>query len=225
MNNNEKVYLARFLFPEAALHGKGISGLLQMAVSAERICRLKYCEGEHNQDLCLQVHKERTIISSIDDEDSFGYELTEPAKVKRACYYLFDCAEQTEAKLDDTDIPALQMSKSRFNELKDKAATSTLYFLAECLTEETGDLVRSAQLARALKYRTADGELRLCSRGTDSWTFQHAGYIGDTSGGWLLRMSCESAEDWIIAVPASKADVCYALYEWMLHSSEVANPE
>ncbi|MEK5446360.1 hypothetical protein [Paenibacillus sp. FSL R7-0331] len=199
--------------------------MLQMAVTAERICRLKYCEGEHKQDLCLQVHKERTIISSIDDEDSFGYELTEPGKVKRACYYLFNCVDQMETEPGCTEVPAIQMSKSRFDELKAKAATTNLYFLAESLTAETGDLVYSAQLARVLKYRTADGELRLCSRGTDSWTSQHASYIGDASGGWLLRMSSESAEDWIIAVPASKAEVCYALYEWMLNAPQAANPE
>ncbi|MBY0009887.1 hypothetical protein H7K49_05485 [Paenibacillus typhae] len=224
MNKDEMVYLARFLFPEAQAYGKEVSGLLQMAGSAERICRLKYCEGEHTQDLCLQVFKERTIISSIQEEDPFGYELTEPAKVKRACFYLFNCPEQMEG-IPCSEAPALQMSRSRFEELKAQAATYTLYTLAECLNAETGDLLHSAQLARVLKYRTADGELRLCSRSTDSWIFQHAGYIEDASGGWLLRMSCESAEDWIVAVPASKAEVCSALYEWLLHASHAVNPE
>jgi hypothetical protein len=225
VNNEEKVFLAHFLFPEGPPHGKEISGLLQMAEAAERICRLKYFEGEHNQDLYLQVLKDRMIVSCINEEDSFGYELTEPGKIKRACFFLFNCPDQAEVKPEDSDMPALQMSKSRFEELKAKAATYTLYSLAECLTAETGDLVRSAQLARALKYCTADGELRLCSRSTGSWILQHAGYIGDASGGWLLRMSCESAEDWIIAIPASKAEVCSALYEWMQLSTQPVNPE
>lgn len=214
MNDKEMVHLGRFLFPDAT-EGKEVLELLQKAVSAERICRLKYCEGEHTQDLCLHVHKKRTFISSIHDPDSFGYELTEPGEVKRACCYLFNCFDYAESIR--TDVPALQMSKRRFEELRAKAGSYTWYFLAECLTAETGDLAYSAQLARALKSRTADGELRLCSRSDGCWRFQHAAYIEDASGGWLLRMSCESAEDWMVAIPASKAEVCSALYEWMRH--------
>jgi hypothetical protein len=222
VNNKEMVYLARFLFPEAT-HGQERSDLLQMAASIERICRLKYFEGEHTQDLCLQVHKEQTFISSVHGPDSFGYKLTEPGEVKRACYYLFNCFDYGEPK--HRDVPALQMSKRKFDELKAKAGSYTLYFLAECLTAETGDLIYSAQLARVLKSRTADGELKLCSRSEGSWAFQHAGYIEDASGGWLLRMSCGSGEDWMIAIPASKAEVCSALYEWMLYSPQLVNPE
>ncbi|MNC67017.1 hypothetical protein D3C75_1174770 [compost metagenome] len=117
------------------------------------------------------------------------------------------------------------MSKRRFEELKAKAGSYTLYFLAECLTAETGDLAYSAQLARVLKGLTADGELKLCSRSKGSWIFQHACYIEDVAGGWLLRMSCESTEDWMIAIPTTKAEVCSALCQWMLCSSQVVNPE
>ncbi len=222
VNNNERAYLGRFLFPEA-FEGKEVSDLLQKAVTAERICRLKYSEGDHTHDLCLQVHKERTCIYSIHDPDSFGYELTEPGKVKRACYYLFNCFDYTESV--PTNLPALQMSKRKFEELKAKADSCTLYFLAECLIAETGDLANSAQLARVLKSPTADGELKLCSRSKGGWTLQHACYMEDAAGGWLLRMSSVSTEDWMIAIPATKAEVCSALCQWMLCSSHAVTPE
>ncbi|MEK4058770.1 MULTISPECIES: hypothetical protein [Paenibacillus] len=222
MNKKDKVYLANFLFPDKPA-GKEISDLMQMAASADRICRLKYCEGDQVQDICLQVHKDITLIAGIEPSDSFVYRLSDPQKVQRACYYLFNCFEPEEFSVED--VPCLHLSRRRYEELKESAATYSLCFLAECLTAETGDLLQSAQLAKVMKNKTAEGELKLCSRSKEECKLQHAFFIEDTSSGWLLRMSCEAAEDWMVAIPVTKAQICSALYEWVQQTSPVFTPE
>lgn len=222
VKKKDRVYITKFLFPEERRITEP-ADMLRMAASAEAICRLKYCEGEQVQDICLQVHKDRTLISSIYSSDSFRYELKDPGEVKRACFYLFNCFDPSEPCGEET--AALQMSRSKYEELREKARTCSLYFLAESLTSQTGDLDQSAQLAKVMKSATADGELRLCSLNEDKWIYQHAGYIEDGSSGWLLRMSSEAAEDWMIAVPVTKSQICSALYEWVMQSLSSAISE
>lgn len=222
MNSQDVNGIAEFLFPGDS-ERKRVAEVLQTAYAAERICRLKYEEGEDKQDVCLQVHKDRILVFAMQEEESFSYELTEAAELKRACYYLLNCFELPERRSEA--VPALFMSRRKYEELKEKADSYPLYFLTECLRAETGDLENSSRLAKVLKSRTAAGELRLCSRGSSGWSFQQASYIEDASGGWLLRMSCDDSQDWIIAVPLKKADLSSAFFEWAIYSAPVTNQE
>ncbi|WP_150267980.1 hypothetical protein [Paenibacillus tepidiphilus] len=208
MKTNDGLDILHFLFPDGASRD-----VRRMTSQADRICRLIYNEGEYTQDICLQVHKDRTLVSSLKQADAFTYVLQGPAEIKRACFYLLNCLDAGETAAPEA--PALLISRRKYEELKENAGSYTLYFLAECLRAETGDLVQSAQLARVLKCHTSDGELRLCSRSGTGWQLQQAGYIEDAGGGWLLRMSCRTGEDWIVAVPASKTQLSMAFYEWV----------
>lgn len=223
MKKKDMAYLAHFLFPDEQ-QWPGVTEIMQEGETADRICRLKYNEGEHAQDVCLQVHKHSTIICGIEEEDSFGYKLKNPGEVMRACFYLFNCRAQAVTGKEEITA-ALLMSRRKYEELKEKAGSCTLLFLAECLCAETGDLIQSTQLARVLKECTADGELKLCSRDENEWSTQHALYIESSSSSWLLRMSSEAAEDWIIAIPVPKAQVCTSLYNWLLQPTTVSNSE
>lgn len=69
------------------------------------------------------------------------------------------------------------------------------------------------------------GELRLCSRAGSGWSLQQASYFENASGGWLLRMSSEPARDYLIAAPLTKAELCCAFYEWVMHSTPIFTPE
>lgn len=218
----DMAYVAHFLFPDEQ-EWQSVTDLLQKADSAERICRLKYTEGEQGYDVCLQVHKHSTIICGIEEDEAFGYELKEPAEVMRACFYLFNCQDPGPAEKEDET--ALLMSRQKYKELRERAGSCTLLVLTEGLSAETGNGIQSAELARVLKEYTADGELKFCSRDHNSWNTQHAFYIESSSRSWLLRMSSEAAEDWLVAVPLSKAQVCTALYEWLLQPAAVSNPE
>jgi hypothetical protein len=227
IHNQDMICLARFLFP-GETERKAVADVLLTAPAAERICRLKYGEGDHRQDVCLQVHRDRTVVSGMQEEDSFEYELKEPGELKRACYYLFNCfgfelPESPESSPEE--VPAMFMSRRKYEELAEKAGSFTLYLLTECLKAETGDHVNSTGLAKVLKSSTGTGELRLCSQGSSGWSYQQASYLEDASGGWLLRMSCETSQDWMVAVPLTKVEMCSALYEWALQPAPVANPE
>ncbi|MCE3201358.1 hypothetical protein JI735_26425 [Paenibacillus sonchi] len=222
MNNNDKLYLAHFLFPETSGNEK-VEGVLQRAASADRICRLKFSEGEYTQDLCLQVFKDTILLSHLIDTDASDCELKTPEEIKRASFYLLNCFQLTYSTLSDS--PALLMSRRKYEELREQSDAYTLYVLTERLTAETGDVVNSPQLASVMKSPTAEGELKLCSLHEGIWSFQRALYMENNSGGWLVRVSGRPAEDWMIAVPLTRPQLCSIFYKWLLQPIEVSNGE
>lgn len=165
----------------------------------------------------MQVLEDRTIITGVQAEDAFGYELKLSEETKGACEYLFNCLGQPQART--LSVPALFLSRRRFEEIRERAEGWTLCVLAECLGAETGDPDSAARLAGTLKAQTASGELRLCSREGGDWNLQQASYIEAETGGWLLRNGCEPGDDYIIAFPLTRAELCHAFGEWLLHDS------
>ncbi|MNC09094.1 hypothetical protein D3C76_554660 [compost metagenome] len=222
MNNQDKLYLAHFLFPETS-GDKEVEEVLQRGASADRICRLIFKEGEYLQDLCLQVFKDTVLISYLKETDAFSCELKTPEEIRRACFYLLNCFQLTYSV--PLDSPALMMSRRKYEELQKQADTFTLYLLTEHLTAETGDVVNSPQLAKVMKSPTAGGELKLCSLNEGAWSFQRALYMENSSGGWLVRVSSKATEDWVIAIPLTRPQLCSIFYRWVLQPSEVSNPE
>lgn len=216
VNNQDVGCLAAFLCPGAAGRHK-IDNLIQTAPGALRICRLRFDEGDVLQDVCMQVLEDRTIITGMQDEDAFGYELNLPEETKGTCEYLFNCPGQPQART--LSVPALILSRRRFEEIREQAEGWTLCVLAECLGAETGDPASSARLAGTLKAPTASGELRLCSREGGEWILQQASFIEAETGGWLLRSSCEPGEDYLIAFPFTRSELCHAFGEWLLHAA------
>ncbi|WP_143013367.1 hypothetical protein [Paenibacillus jilunlii] len=184
---------------------------------------MKFSEGEYTQDLCLQVFKDTVLLSHLKDTDVFNRELKTPEEIKRASFYLLNCFQLTYSS--PSDSPALLMSRRKYEELQEQTDAYTLYLLTERLTAETGDVVNSPQLANVMKCPTAEGELKLCSLHEGTWSFQRASYMENSSGGWLVRVSGEAAEDWMIAVPLTRPQLCSIFYRWLLQRSEASNPE
>ncbi|AIQ69252.1 hypothetical protein [Paenibacillus graminis] len=222
MNNNDKLYLAHFLFPETSGNTE-VEEVLQKAASADRICRLKFSEGEYTQDLCLQVFKDAVLLSHLKDTDAFDCELKTPEEIKRASFYLLNCFQFTYSS--PSDSPALLMSRHKYEELQEQADAYTLFLLTERLTAETGDVVNSPQLANVMKSPTAEGELKLCSLHEGAWSFQRASYMENSSGSWLVRVSGRESEDWMIAVPLTRPQLSSIIYRWLLQPLEVSNGE
>ncbi|WP_405113871.1 hypothetical protein MHH28_08350 [Paenibacillus sp. FSL K6-1217] len=213
MNNQDVACLAQYLFPGEARR-RVVAELLHTASGCMRICRIKFNEHEYAQDVCLQVHNEKIILTGLVEEDEFGYELKEPAEVKRACYYLFNGSGHAQPR--NLSAPALFLSRRRYEEIHEMAGAWTLCVLAETLEAETGDPDSSAELAKVLKNRTASGELRLCARNGAGWSQQQVSFIEASSGGWLLRSSSEPEDDYMIAFPLTRAELCHAFGEWLL---------
>ncbi|QUL52488.1 hypothetical protein KDC22_18725 [Paenibacillus tritici] len=213
--------MAQFLFPGESKR-KVITDLLHAASGSLRICRLKFDEDGYSHDVCLHVHKDKTIITGLREEDAFGYELKEPEAIKRACHYLFNCFDYAHSRT--MSAPALFLSKESYEEINDQAGGWTLCVLAESLGAETGDPDSSAELAKVLKHRTVSGELRLCSQDGGTWSLQEAYFLEAASGAWLLRSCCKPAQDYIIAFPLTRAELCHAFAEWLLHSTGPISP-
>ncbi|WP_238651557.1 hypothetical protein [Paenibacillus piscarius] len=218
VNNQDVACLAAFLFPGPA-GGPKIDSLIRAAPGALRICRLRFDEGDVLQDVCMQVLEDRTIITGMQDEDAFGYELNLPEETIGTCEYLFNCPGQPRART--IPVPALFLSRRRFEEIRDRAEGWTLCVLAESLGAETGDPASSARLAGSMKAQTASGELRLCSREGESWNFQQASFIEAETGSWLLRSSCEPGDDYMIAFPLTRAELCHAFVEWLINAAPI----
>lgn len=213
VNKQEVICLAQYLFP-GETQRRVVAELLHTASGSKRICRMKFNEREYAQDVCLQVHKDKILMTGLTEEDDFAYGLKEPAEMKRACYYLFNCFEC--AQPGNQSAPAVFLSRRSYEEIHEKAGTWNLCVLAASLEAETGDPDSSVELAKVLKNRTASGELRLCARNDEGWTLQQISYIEASSGGWLLRSSSEQENGYIIAFPLTRAELCHAFGEWLL---------
>ncbi len=222
MNDNGLADLTHFLFPDEAM-GQAVLDQLHTGLTAERICRLKYKEKEEMKDLCLQIHKDRILVICNSNPETLLYELKDESETESFCLQLFECENMKE--LYNHGIPALLMSKRKFEELKKSSCSSTLQMLSDCLAAETGDDVHSIQLARVMKCFMSEGELRLCTSSDSGWIFQKARFLGDHSSGWLLRMSSDPSKDWLIALPITKAQLCGSVTKWVLHSSEFLTPQ
>lgn len=214
VNKQDCICLAQYLFP-GETRRRVVAELLHTASGSKRICRMKFNEREYAQDVCLQVHKDKILLTGLTEEDDFRYELKEPAEMKRACYYLFNCFERAQPR--KPSAPAVFLSRRSYEEIHEKAGTWTLCVLAASLEAETGDPDSSAELAKVLKNRTASGELRLCARNGEGWTLQEISYIEASSGGWLMRSSSEQEDGYIIAFPLTRAELCQAFGEWLLY--------
>lgn len=219
MKDKDKKVLAHFLFPDRKMC-EAVSRMLHDAFTAERICRLKYRDENNFKDIYLQVHKDRTLIFCNNKPDSPQYELHEREEVIRACMSLFDCKEQAKEALDP-EFPALFMSMRKYGELKENPDITAEEHLAECLTSYNGDNSHSVQLARLIRCNLREGELKLCVHTDSGMEFKYATFIGDHTSGWLLRMSCDTADDWLVAIPMSKAQLCSYFIEWVLQSTTV----
>ncbi|MEK4042333.1 hypothetical protein NSU18_01625 [Paenibacillus sp. FSL H8-0048] len=214
MNKQDCICLAQYLFP-GETQRRVVAELLHTASGSKRICRMKFNEREYMQDVCLQVHKDKILLTGLTEADDFAYKLEEPAEVKRACYYLFNCFECEQPR--NQSSPALFLSRRSYEAIHEKAGTWTLCVLAASLEAETGDPDSSAELAKVLKNQTASGELRLCARNGEGWSLQKISYIEASSGGWLLRTSSEQEDGYIIAFPLTRAELCHAFEEWLLY--------
>jgi hypothetical protein len=222
VNDNGLADLTHFLFPDEA-KGQAVLDQLHTGLTAERICRLKYKEKEEMKDLCLQIHKDRILVICNSNPETLPYELKDESEMESFCLQLFECENMKE--LYNHGIPALLMSKIKFEELKKSSCSSTLQMLSDCLAAETGDDVHSIQLARVMKCFMSEGELRLCTSSDSGWRFQKARFLGDHSSGWLLRMSSDPSKDWLIALPITKAQLCGSVTKWVLHSSSFLTPQ
>lgn len=216
MKNENSIFLAHFLFPDRKMN-QGVTKLLHNSATAERVCRIQYSDDEIENDIYLQVHKDRTLTFCNNKPGALPHELNEPEDIEKACFHLFNQMDKRETS--HTKFPALIMSQRKYDELYKEVNTISLHHLAGNLAAVNGDGEHSQQLARVMKYVIESGELSLCTRSSSGWYLQNASFIGDEHSGWLLRKSSDSSEDWMIAIPIVKKQFCASFTKWMLHTT------
>ncbi|MFC3746471.1 hypothetical protein [Paenibacillus sp. GCM10012306] len=217
MNEKERVILARFLFPEQAMSGD-IEKILNKAAAGSRLCRLQYVEAGLKRDVCLLVHRDTTWIFCLRTPGLSSWELREPAAVRQACIDLLNGCGDSES--DSQTAPAMLLSRKRFEEIREEAATLPGHILSNLLEEASGDVMNATRLARIMKKYTSKGELRLCMHYPGGWKTQYASYIADPSGAFVLRIG-RGTEDWMIAAPTTKAEFCNAITQWVLKAAPI----
>ncbi|NUU62862.1 hypothetical protein [Paenibacillus agri] len=220
MNEKERLILARFLFPELT-RSVDIEKLLNKADAGARLCRLKYAEAGFTRDVCLLIHKETTWIFCLRAPELSSWELSEPEEVREACILLLNGCDECESDTQTVPpAPAMLLSRTRFEQIKEESAALPVHILSDLLEETSGDVMNAPRLARIMKRCTSEGELRLCMHGSSGWNTQYASYIGDPSGAFMLRIG-SGTEDWMIAAPTTKAEFCNAITQWVLKAAPI----
>ncbi|MCJ8010722.1 hypothetical protein MUG84_03055 [Paenibacillus sp. KQZ6P-2] len=184
---------------------------------AERSCWLSY---KHNNEVFegyLHATNER-VIQVCKAEEDFQYKLDELGTVDEACGKLVEEMDLKNYAPDDT--PALLLSKKKFGEIYSRVSTLSLDDLSDELAAATNDMEGSIALARCLKFRTAEGEMRFSTWTGSGWETQNAAFIVNDSMNWLVRMSMSGDQDWLTASPTSKQQFQEMLLLWLKQPAE-----
>ncbi|GGF64223.1 hypothetical protein GCM10010912_06570 [Paenibacillus albidus] len=223
MNDNDEVSLANFLFPDVE-SDTDLAQSLGSVADSHKACRLQWIESEDSQDVLLRVHNDRIQVTYTPlTAASIPYELKQPEELVRMCRQLFRSFEPQESMT--AVLPSLQLSKRLYLNLKRCTGAVTWNQLAARLSASSGDYEFSGEMAKVMKSCSMEGEIRLCTRSKSGWQYDYAAFIGHHASIWLLRMSVKANEDWLVAVPLSRGQLCAIITEWALHPAEVPNTE
>ncbi|MNJ66194.1 hypothetical protein D3C77_622520 [compost metagenome] len=77
-------------------------------------------------------------------------------------------------------------------------------------------------LAKCMKTRVAQGDIRFYAWNGERWESQHASFINNDTINWLIRSSTKLDEDWLIATPTPKALFQEMLLQWFKEPCEAA---
>lgn len=215
MNDRDKAVLTHFLFPDQAATSLP-NHVLYNAASGDRLCRLQYADDTCTRDVCLHIHQGQIRLYCLRAPDAPGWRLSNPAQVREACSLVLNRPEEKGTEYDNPPSPAMLMTLQDFDDIRDHINRISLPNLCAQMVHITGDERQGPILAKLLKNGAVKSELRLCTCGSGGRHQHHyAVYIGGTGGGFLLRMPSQSSEEWVAAVPFTKALLNRGLIDWI----------
>ncbi|GAB6989033.1 hypothetical protein [Paenibacillus pini] len=185
---------------------------------AKRSCWLKYSQGNEQFEGYFHVTNERVVQVCRSDDENLIYRLDELGDVEEACSRLVE--EMNFKNYSPAEVPALLLSKKKFGELFSQSPEMNIDTLSDELAAVTNDPEGSVALARCMKYRSTEGELRLSTWNGSGWETQNAAFIVNDSMNWLVRMSMSGEQDWLTASPASKKQFQEMLLLWLKQTAE-----
>ncbi|WP_223067439.1 hypothetical protein [Paenibacillus caui] len=180
---------------------------------AERACWVRYEHDSEAFEGYLHITNEKVVEVVREAGSESVYCLKELGNVKEASGLL---VERMKWRADSpSDLPALLLSRKKFNELYEASQSMDLEQLSTELSQSTGDVEASWALAKCLKERTSEGELQLSIWNEEGWESQGAAFIVGQSMNWLIRMSIRDEEDWLVAAPATRKQFQDMLLLWL----------
>ncbi|WP_138493878.1 hypothetical protein [Paenibacillus pinistramenti] len=180
---------------------------------AERACWIRYEHDEETFEGYLHVTNEKVIEVARGGENGDIYRLRELGNVEQTSISLVDRMKWRTDSL--SDLPALLLSRRKFNELYKQSGAMDLEQLSNELFKSTGDIEASWALAKSLKNKISEGELQLSIWNEEGWESQGAAFIVGPSMNWLIRMSLRDEEDWLVATPATRRQLQDMLLLWL----------
>ncbi|GGA38801.1 hypothetical protein [Paenibacillus physcomitrellae] len=180
---------------------------------AERACWVRYEDASESFEGYLHITNEKVVEVAREGEADSLYILNELGNVQQASALLVERMKWREESL--SDLPALLLSRRKFNDLYEKSETMDLEELSNELSQSTGDIEASWALAKCLKDRACEGELQLSIWSEEGWDSQGAAFIVGQKMNWLIRMSLRDEEDWLVATPATKKQFHDMLLLWL----------
>lgn len=180
---------------------------------AERACWIRYELENESFEGYLHITNEKVVEVARDQGFGNVYCLKELGDVEEASELL---VQRMKWRVDSpSDLPALMLSRKKFNELYEASRELDQDELSSRLSEATGDVEASWALAKCLKNRISEGELHLSIWNGEGWDSQGAAFIVGQSMNWLIRMSIRDDEDWLVATPATKKQFQEMLLLWL----------
>ncbi|ODP30168.1 hypothetical protein PO903_14785 [Paenibacillus sp. PK4536] len=205
-DNNELASLP----PDAYLQGKFIG-------TYKRGCCIRYfCATDANSKV-REGHSYFTHETVVDIKQTptlpGSYTLTELGSLNKACTLLLKRMKLSNNKIGE--MPALTFSRQWFDQYFRDGEPIQLEKMISELTEMTGDSEGSRIFAKVLHNYSLRAEIQFSQWEEDSWQRQGAVLLADQNTNWIVRMSNQDHEDWVIAVPVDKKQLRRMLLDWV----------
>lgn len=142
-----------------------------------------------------------------------NYTLTELGSLDKACTLLLRRMRLSNNAIGE--MPALTFSRQWFDQCFREGENIPLDTMTDELTQMTGDLEGSRIFAKVLHNYRLRAEIQFSQWEEDTWQRQGAVLLADQATNWIVRMSNQDDEDWVIAVPADKKQLRRMLIDWV----------
>ncbi|MBP2001002.1 hypothetical protein J2Z69_002045 [Paenibacillus shirakamiensis] len=200
------------LIPPEVFSRVAIAGL------AERACWISYRTQEDSYEGYMHITDEKVVEVQQPRDQVNLYELREKGTIPVACDDLVQRMKWNDKS--PGNMPALLLSRAKFNELYNSSSTLSMDEMSSVLVELTDDPEGSLALAKSLKHRLCDGELQLSVWNGQAWDTQGAAFLINDHVNWLIRRSSREEDDWLIATPTTREQFQSMLLLWLERPSQ-----
>lgn len=202
--------------PSLPLH---VSTCLTAAFLAGKACWLNFRAGTKKYEQYLYLAGKQMVKVERLHEESPRLLLESAGGMQQWCEDL-TLKMRWNSRTPRVELPALMMSRRRFEELAGQMDKLDLEKLTGALTALTNDEEGSIALARCLKAPLAQGEMRFYAKAGDAWELQTVHFLNNEHINWLIRFSANEEEDWLIATPTPRHQFQDMLHMWFRQPPE-----